>query len=79
MPPADLSPANARLTGVVDFYDHFTGRGQVIGPDHRSYWVHRKELGDGIKDLRTGQPVEFTPIETLRGPWATAVLPEGAR
>jgi hypothetical protein len=39
----------------VDFFDWHTGRGQVIGPDHRAYWLHRKELS-GISELCTGQP-----------------------
>jgi|KBSSwiStaDraftv2_1062776.scaffolds.fasta_scaffold964921_1 cold shock CspA family protein len=73
-----MSPANPRATGTVDFFDRFTGRGQVIGPDHRAYWLHRKELS-GISELHTGQPVEFTPTETPRGPRALAVRPcEGA-
>ena len=69
-----MSPANARLSGVVDFFDRFTGRGQVIGPDRRAYWLHRKELS-WISELRTGQPVEFTPTDTPRGPRALEVRP----
>jgi cold shock CspA family protein len=69
-----MSSANPRVTGTADFFDRHTGRGQVIGPDHRAYWLHRKELS-GISELSTGQLVEFNPTESPRGPRATAVAP----
>jgi len=54
--------------------DQSSSRGQIIGHDHREYWVHRKEF-IGVAELRTGQRVAFTPTEAPRGPRATAVRP----
>jgi len=60
------------MTGAVDFFDRHSGFGQIVGDDHRVYRLHRKEL-IGVAELRTGQRVEFAPIETPRGPRAREV------
>lgn len=62
------------VVGVVDFFDRFTGRGQILGGDRRIYWTHRKELV-GARVLQTGQRVVFTATEAPRGPRARAVRP----
>jgi len=60
------------MTGAVDFFDRHSGFGQIVADDHRIYRMHRKELV-GVVELKTGQRVEFVPMETSRGPRAREV------
>jgi cold shock CspA family protein len=60
------------MHGYVDFFDRYSGFGQVVGADRRVYRLHRRDLV-GAALLHTGQTVEFEPLESPRGPRACRV------
>ncbi len=60
------------MTGVTDFFDRFSGFGQIIGADRRTYRAHRTSFLN-VRTLQTGERVTFTPVEGPRGPRATNI------
>ncbi|MDO8475049.1 MAG: cold shock domain-containing protein [Candidatus Rokubacteria bacterium] len=62
------------MTGICHHFDSRRGFGKVTGADRRQYFAHRDDLLD-VLELTIGQRVEFTPLDTVRGPRAVDVHP----
>lgn len=64
----------SRVDGIVKQFSDTLGYGFIAGDDQRDYFVHYSQIaGRGFRSLEMGQKVEFTPIQTERGPQATDV------
>ena len=72
---AVFQPASAtRVYGKVKMFSDTKGFGFVRGDDGTDYFVHYTKIeGAGHRSLAVEQRVEFTPIETARGPQAIDV------
>ena len=60
--------------GRVHHWDPRGLFGKITGDDRVVYFVHRDDLVD-VLALAFGQRVEFSPLETPRGPRAIEVRP----
>ena len=68
-------PASAtRVHGKVKMFSDTRGFGFIEGEDGKDYFVHYSRIeGSGYRFLAIDQRVEFTPIDTARGPQAIDV------
>ena len=73
---AAFQPASAtRVYGKVKMFSDTKGFGFIGGDDGRDYFVHYTKIeGSGYRSLAVDRRVEFTPIETTRGPQAIDVV-----
>lgn len=63
-----------RVRGQVEQFSNTLGWGYIIGADDVRYFVHYTKItGTGFRSLSAAQRVEFTPLETERGPQAIEV------
>lgn len=66
--------SSTRLQGVVAKFSDTLGYGFIRDDNEKDYFVHYSQIGgSGFRSLVQGERVEFTPIETKRGPQATSV------
>lgn len=58
---------NQRLTGTVKFFLSGAGYGFILH-NEAEYFVHYSEIKqEGFRDLKTGDVVEFSPVDHGRG------------
>ena len=68
------SATTTRLCGTVKRFSSTLRYGFIVGDDNRDYFVHISQIARQDRQLFSmGQRVEFTPIQTERGPQATDV------
>ncbi len=63
-----------RITGVVRWFDGSRGYGYITA-EGKDVFVHYSAItGNGLKNLREGDQVEFVVEDSYRGPQAVEVV-----
>lgn len=60
-------------TGRVKFYDHHKGFGFITSDDGKDIHLPGSALPDNITQLRPGTRIEFSVVDSRRGPQALSV------
>jgi len=63
------------MTGTVEWFDGSKGFGYIESVEGKKVFVHYSAItGNGIRNLREGEQVEFTVESSPRGPQAAQVV-----
>lgn len=66
---------SSRMTGTVEWFDGSKGFGYIESVEGKKVFVHYSAItGNGIRNLREGEQVEFTVESSPRGPQAAQVV-----
>lgn len=64
-----------RITGTVKWFNSTKGYGFIQRENGADVFVHYSAIqGNGYRNLEEGQTVEFTLVDTPKGPQATDVV-----
>ncbi len=67
---------NDRITGTVKWFSRMKGYGFIAQPNGPDVFVHYSAIQrEGFRDLKEGQPVEFSIEEGPKGLQAVQVQP----
>ena len=68
-----------RITGVVKWFSSDKGYGFIQPPEGADVFVHYSAIaGDGYRNLKEGERVEFSITDGPKGPQASEVIRLGA-
>lgn len=65
-----------RQTGTVKWFDSTKGYGFIQREEGKDLFVHSRSIaGEGYRSLEDGQKVEFSEVQSPKGPQAENVSP----